>query len=192
MRIAISGTHSMGKTTLLRDCLEAFPGYVSETEAYRSLTAFNPDLHIGLGAEADLRSMWILQGDLMGKLVHHRGGEDVFFDRSPVDMIPYGRWAMKVGHTDLDERFLEALRQIARIYAREFLDAILFISMSPDYVIPFENDGVRPTEVGYRETVDAFFKEEYKTLDLGIPVIELNGPRQERVRRIGELIGRPG
>ncbi|MBE2181010.1 MAG: ATP-binding protein [Chthoniobacterales bacterium] len=189
MRLAISGTHSMGKTTLLGDCAAAFPEFLIEPEAYRSLRSFNPLLQIGLGREADKHAMWILQGDLMGKLLRHRKGERVFFDRGPLDMLAYSIYAKEEGQTDLDDGFLDALRDIGRIYCREFLEAILFIPMSENYAIEFENDGVRPTDDGYRERVDAHFKAIYKTLDLGIPVIEVQGPRADRIKTIADLIG---
>ena len=189
MRLAISGTHSMGKTTLLADCLRAFPDYTTEPEAYRSLRAFNPALHIGLGREADKHAMWILQGDLMGKLLRHKKGDKVFFDRGPLDMLAYSLYAKEEGETDLDDGFLQSLREIGAIYCREFLEAILFIPIRDDYVIEFKNDGVRPTDDGYRERVDAHFKEIYKTLDLGIPVIEVQGTREERIRTIAGLTG---
>lgn len=189
MRLAISGTHSMGKTTLLSDCSKAFPDFTCETEAYRSLRSFNPNLFISLGRQADKRSMWILQGNLMGKLVNHRKGDKVFFDRGPVDMLPYSLYAWEEKQTDLHEEFLESLRDIARIYCREFLEAILFVPIQEDYLIEFEDDGVRPTDDGYRERVDAHFKNAYKTLDLGIPIIEIQGTRAERIATIGKYIG---
>lgn len=193
MRLAISGTHSMGKTTLLADCHEAFPEYVNESEAYRSLTKFNPSLNIGLGKEADKHAMWILQGELMGKLLRHRKGDKVFFDRGPADMLAYSLYAKEAGQTDLDDGFLQSLRDIAGIYCREFLEAILFIPIREDYAIEFENDGVRPTDDGYRERVDAHFKELYRTLDLGIPIIEVQGTRRARILEIAKHIGcKPG
>jgi predicted ATPase len=186
MRLAISGTHSMGKTTLLGDCARAFPDFECETEAYRSLRSFNPDLHIGLGREADKHAMWILQGNLMGKLLRHRKGDKVFFDRGPADMLAYSLYAWEERKTDLDAGFLQSLRDIACIYSREFLDAILFIPMRPDYAIDFEDDGVRPTDDGYRERVDSHFKRLYKELDLQIPVLEIQGSRQERITAIAQ------
>lgn len=188
MRLAISGTHSMGKTTLLNDCGRAFSDFAIEAESYRSLVAFNRDLHIALGAEADKHAMWILQGDLMGKLLHYRPGEKVFFDRGPVDMLAYSMYAMHFGSTDIDQAFLDALEDTATIYCREFLDAILFVGMTDDYAISFEDDGVRPTDDGYRETVDRYFKELYARLDLGLPVISINGPRESRIEQIRELL----
>jgi hypothetical protein len=188
MRLAISGTHSMGKTTLLGDCARAFPDFKAESEAYRTLRAFNPELVIGLGREADKHAMWILQGELMGKLLRHRRGDKVFFDRGPADMLAYSMYAREEAQTDLDEGFLQSLREIACIYCREFLDAILFVSIREDYPIHFEDDGVRPTHDGYRERVDAHFKNLYKTLDIGIPVVEVYGTRGARIRAIAEYI----
>jgi predicted ATPase len=188
MRLAISGTHSMGKTTLLADCVNAFPDYTTESEAYRTLRRFNPAVHIGLGREADKHAMWILQGELMGKLLHHRKGDKVFFDRGPVDMLAYSLYAKEEHETDLDEGFLQSLQEIAGIYCREFLEAILFIPIRDDYAIQFENDGVRPTDEGYRERVDAHFKRIYKTLDLGIPIIEIQGSRASRILTIADYI----
>ena len=191
MRLAISGTHSMGKTTLLGDCVRAFPDYTTESEAYRTLRASTRNLTIGLGREADKHAMWILQGELMGKLLRHRKGEKVFFDRGPVDMLAYSLYAKEENQTDLDEGFLQSLREIGCIYCREFLDAILFVPIRDDYSIQFENDGVRPTDGGYRERVDAHFKNLYKTLDLGIPIVEIQGPRSARILTIANHIGCP-
>jgi hypothetical protein len=191
MRLAISGTHSMGKTTLLGDCARAFPEYTTESEAYRTLRSFNPDLDIGLGREADKHAMWILQGELMGKLLRHRKGDKVFFDRGPVDMLAYSLYAKEEKQTDLDEAFLQSLREIGCIYCREFLDAILFVPIRDDYPIQFENDGVRPTDGGYRERVDAHFKSVYQTLDLGIPIVEIQGPRSARIVTVANHIGCP-
>jgi hypothetical protein len=179
----------MGKTTLLGDCAKAFPDFVTEAEAYRTLRAFNPDLFIGLGREADKHAMWILQGELMGKLLRHRKGDKVFFDRGPADMLAYSLYAKEEGQTDLDDGFIQSLRDIARIYCREFLDAILFVPIRGDYLIGFEDDGVRPTDGGYRERVDAHFKSLYRTLDLGAHVLEVQGTRAARILTIADYIG---
>jgi hypothetical protein len=143
-------------------------------------------MHIGLGREADKRAMWILQDNLMGKLLRHRKGDKAFFDRGPADMLAYSLYACEEGQTDLDEGFLQSMRDIACIYARESLDAILFIPIRDDYAIEFENDGLRPTYDGYRKRVDA--KREYEKLDLGIPVLEIQGTRQERIAAIAKYI----
>ena len=75
--------------------------------------------------------------------------------------------------------------------AEKFLEAILFVPIRDDYAIDFENDGVRPTDDGYREHIDAHFKTLYKTLDLRIPVIEIQGTRQDRILAIAKYIGWP-
>jgi hypothetical protein len=49
----------------------------------------------------------------------------------------------------------------------------------------------RPTDGGYRERVDAHFKRLYKTLDLGIPIVEIQGPRSARIMTIANHIGSP-
>ena len=74
---------------------------------------------MGLGRQADKHAMWILQGNLMGKLQRHRKGDRAFFDRGPVDMLAYSLYAWEERQTDLDEGFLQSLRDIACIYSRE-------------------------------------------------------------------------
>jgi hypothetical protein len=99
----------------------------------------------------------------MGKLLRHRTGDKVFFDRGPVDMLAYSIYAWEEKQTDLDEGFLRSL------------------------------DGVRPTDDGYRKRVDAHFKSLYKRLELRIPILEIQGTRQERIAAIASDIGRePG
>jgi hypothetical protein len=37
MRVAVSGTHSVGKSTLVADIHRTFPGFAHEEEPYRAL-----------------------------------------------------------------------------------------------------------------------------------------------------------
>ena len=54
MRIAVSGTHFMGKTTLIDDFIKIYPNYKCETEAYYKLQG---EKEVGWSLEPNLDSL---------------------------------------------------------------------------------------------------------------------------------------
>src|SRR6185437_11000219 len=85
MKIAITGTHGSGKTTLIGDFLERFPDYLHEQEPYWALAQQGVAFADG-PTIPDLEQQ--LEQSVMMVLAH---GDDpkVIFDRSPVDFLAY-------------------------------------------------------------------------------------------------------
>ena len=86
MRIAVSGSHGTGKSTLIAALLERRPGYAHEPEAYETL-ADDIDLAadegpLPEGLEALLR--WTLAA-----VARHAPGARVVHERCPVDYLAY-------------------------------------------------------------------------------------------------------
>lgn len=81
MRIAVSGTHCSGKSTLIEDFLSAHPEYVHEPEPYEWLEA----LH-GAAAEHDFCAQLELSAE---RLRSYAPGANVIAERCPLDFIAY-------------------------------------------------------------------------------------------------------
>ena len=85
MRIAVSGTHSVGKSTLVWDFIKAFPGYLREEEPYRALRDFYP---IKFGRDSTRYCNGLQVHYSLGRLQTYARKDKVIFDRCPVDFIP--------------------------------------------------------------------------------------------------------
>lgn len=191
MRIAISGTHSQGKSTFVRDFLAAHPDYQFENEPYRELM----DKHeILFGDDQTQHHIDLQLNHSIARVQQYKKGDKVIFDRAPADFIPYSDYTAKNAHTDIDEPYVSAMYERVKP-VMEYLDLIVFVPKTKDYVIGLENDGHRPVEDFYRDWVDEGFKELYRNnltrvvrLENQPKVIEITGPREERIRLLEEAI----
>lgn len=191
MRIAVSGTHSVGKSTFVWDFIKAHPEYLREEEPYRALRA-NYDIKFGKDSTRYCNGIQLYQNISRIKQYPHATSK-VIFDRSPVDYIAYSIYTAHYHQTDLDMAFVDSLIEPVR-EALEFIDLLIFISINEKHPVEIEDDGIRPIDESYRSEVDEFFKQiyfenKYKVMPEKSPkLVELWGSPEERVRKITELL----
>jgi hypothetical protein len=192
MRIAISGTHSVGKSTFVNDFVAAHPHYTREEEPYRALC---PWYDIKFGKEATRYHNGIQMLYNITRIKEYTSPDDcVIFDRSPVDYLPYSMYPAHYGQTDIDEAFVESLIEpICQSLA--FVDILVYMSINEKHLVEIEDDGIRLTDADYRTEVDNYFKEifienRFDILPKKNPpqVIELWGSPEERVKKITALL----
>ena len=191
MRIAISGSHSLGKSTFVADFLKKHPDYAFEQEPYRALL----HQHKILFAEDQRRCDINVQLDYcIGRVNSHPAGSNVIFDRCPVDYIPYADYTAHFGHTDIDQEFVQSLYSKIRASLVN-LDLIVFTPISVEHPIELEDDGHRPIHHAYRNWVDAAFKKLYREqLHTIFPpnkqpkLIEIWGDRETRLKKIAGFL----
>ncbi len=177
MRIAISGTHFMGKSTLIEDFIKRHPDYQSEIEPYYKLQD-----------EQSIPSLdgFLEQLDYSIKQLNECANEDsIIFDRCPVDFLAYAMCILDqddldVNTSEVSERFPEMKE------ALNHLDLIVFLPMSKEN--PIEYPGGNPA---YRRVVDTIFKKIYRDdiCDIfpqyGHPkIIEISGDRMTRIKKL--------
>ena len=173
MRIAVSGSHGTGKSSLIEAFLARCPGYAHEPEAYEALaddielTADGPTPE-GLQALLDYT---IAAVDLRA------AGVPVIFERSPADYLAYAMAAARsVWSQDALASFIaESLPRVRESVRR--LDLIVFLPVSAE-VAARSGEGRR-----YRRRVDdalrrILIEDDHGLFDAGPPprVVEL-GPR---------------
>jgi hypothetical protein len=181
MRLAISGSHGTGKSTLVAAFLERCPDYRHEPEAFETV-----------GDEVDVTSEGPTPVGLERLLEHtlvvvsgYPAGASVVFERSPVDYLAYAA-ASKEWPAGAAEGFLEAFVPRVRAAIRS-LDLIA--------LLPLPGAGSLDERPGedrrFRKRVDAALRsalldDEYDLFDgPGAPTVaEL--PRSPD-RRLGEL-----
>ena len=86
MRVAVSGSHGTGKSTLIAAFSAQRPHYVCEPEAYEVLA---DDISLLTPEGPDAEGLADLLEHTAAAVANHRLGASVIFERSPVDYLAY-------------------------------------------------------------------------------------------------------
>lgn len=170
MRIAVSGTHRSGKSTLVEALSEALPKYETVEEPYYLLVEEGHDF-------AEMPSVEDFELQLERSIAClNESGPDVLFDRCPVDLLGY-----LLTHADADEFDLDAWRPRVEA-AMEKLDLIVFLPVEhPDRIaLPSSEDAE------LRLLVDEKLNEILQESSLGFEgdVLEVTGALRNRAQQV--------
>lgn len=182
MRIAVSGTHFMGKSTLINDFIKAHPDYRSEIEPYYKL---QDEQSMELSLEPSLDSL-LEQLDYSIEQLHNQADtSNIIFDRCPVDFIAYAMCVtdqdyIDINDSEISERFPDVKETL------DHLDLIVFLPMTKEHVIEYPEEN--PV---YRKLADRCFKKIYRDDICDIfpkynhpKIIEIWGTRLTRIKKI--------
>jgi predicted ATPase len=170
MRIAVSGAHRTGKTTLVEELARALPSYAAVEEPYHQLEEEGHEF-------AEMPSLEDFEVQLERSIeCLVDGDENTIFDRCPADLLAY-----LLTHEDADGfdagRWLPRVRQ-----AMQRLDLIVFVPVEhPDRIVISD-----AMERRLRRSVD----EELRDIvlgdrwEFGVETVEVTGPAQLRVRQV--------
>ena len=170
MRIAVSGAHRTGKTTLIEELSRVLPAYAVVDEPYYLLEDEGHEF-----PEMPSLEDFELQLERSIECILE-SGENQLFDRCPADILAY-----LVSHQDADgfdvDHWLPRVRR-----AMQRLDVIVFVPVEdPDRISVSE-----PEEDELRQRVD----EELRDIVLedrwsfGVEAMEVRGTARERARQV--------
>lgn len=170
MRIAISGTHFSGKSSLVAALSEALPQYTIFEEPYHQLQDEGYEF-------AELPSIEDFELQLERSIENlDESAPNVIFDRCPVDILGY-----LLSHADFEAFDLDAWLPRVRTAVRR-LDLVVFLPIEePDrIVLPVSQDAV------YRQRVDEILKEiaMENSYDFDVDVLEVSGSLQTRINQV--------
>jgi predicted ATPase len=178
MRIAISGTHCSGKSTLVEALCEELPQYTAVEEPYQLLAEEGYEF----GESPSIEDFELQLERSIETLAE--SGKNVIFDRCPADILGY-----LLSHTDAEAFDLDAWLPRVQTAVRK-LDLIVFLPVEePDrIVLPLSQDAE------YRQRVDEKLHEIIleDPFDFDVDVLEVTGSPQVRVRRVLENISSRG
>ena len=171
MRIAVSGSHGTGKSTLVAELSRLLRSYISVEEAYYALLA---DGHVfaDLPTADDYEVLLQHSCESLTRLT----AADVLFDRAPVDY-----WAYLVAkdrdaaieRSELFDRVMDAMTRV---------DLVVFVPVEkPDRIDIDASEGLK-----LRQRVDTLLREYLvdDSLGLGVPTLEVTGTPVERARQV--------
>jgi hypothetical protein len=194
MRIAISGSHSLGKSTVVNDWVALNGDYIREEEPYRVLSLRGPYEILFRDASTRLHNGIQMYYSISRLNRYFTPAEQVIFDRSPVDYIAYSQYTANQRLTDIDDDFVLSMVSAAR-ESLERLDILAFVPQSDDWPVAMEDDGIRPVDHSYRDEVDAIFKQIYRDGRFDILpkkssplLIELVGSPEHRLLQLAQAV----
>lgn len=170
MRIGISGTQSVGKTTLLNALRseEFFKNYTVCNEVTRWVKSLGlPINESGTDSTQEL----IMMKHVYNVFMH----ENMITDRTALDGLVYSRWLWS--NDQISDATLSRVEEVFRKLINHY-DCMFFIEPEFDVV----NDGVRSTDVKFRDDIHTIFKEtieEYK-----LTVYPIKGSVRLRVEQV--------
>ena len=177
MRIAVSGTHRAGKSTLVGDLAEQLRGHRVVEEPYHLLEEEGFEFSDPPAAEG-----WVEQLRRSLEEIEGDASPDLLLDRCPLDLLAYAQ-----AHEDRDgldlEEWMPRIRE-----AMETLDLVVFVPLEhPDRIPvgPAEDSGLR-TSVDRR--LAAMLEDD--SLGLDLEVVTVSGSRKERVAEVLRAVTR--
>ena len=170
MRIAVSGAHRTGKTTLVEELARALPSCTVVEEPYHQLEEEGHEF-------AEMPSLEDFEVQLERSiecLVDSEKGS--IFDRCPADLLAY-----LITHEDADgfdvDRWLPRVRKAMRR-----LDLIIFVPVEhPDRIVISDARERRLRRSVDEELRDIVLGDRW---DFGVETMEVAGPSRERVRQV--------
>jgi hypothetical protein len=126
MRIAISGTHSQGKSTFVRDWIKRHHHYIREEEPFRALHEEGYDIRFRQESTR-LHNGIQMYYNISRLMSYQREDDCVIFDRCPVDYIAYSQYTANHGTTDINNEFVKSLAAKVKDSLRN-LDLLVFFT----------------------------------------------------------------
>ena len=168
MRIGLTGTMSVGKSTLAKALgeIDLFKDHSVQTERSKYLR----DMGISLNTDSTLKGQLIFAAERSIELMQ----PNIITDRTVYDVCAFTLSAKSIGWYE-KRYFTEVLMSLRTEY-----DAIIYVSPEG---IPIEDNGVRETNAEYREQIDIIIREmlnEFKPKKL----ITVSGSTEERINII--------
>jgi deoxyadenosine/deoxycytidine kinase len=154
MRIAISGTANVGKSTLIKDFLQNWPTYKTPENSYREFFKQNKYPH---NKNCNKEGQWAILNHMIDEMQKYSKDDNIIFDRCPLDNLIYSLWSCEKSASDIDEEFLSKCIPIIK-ESMKHLDVIFFIPISKSSPIPIVQDGSRETDSDYITEIDNLFK----------------------------------
>ena len=175
MKIGLCGTMSVGKTTLVNALKELpeFKDYMFRTERSKELMAQG----VPLNTDSTLKGQCVFLAERATELMQ----ENIITDRTIIDVMAFARASKSMDHVEKYN-----FEQLATLLIKEY-DYIFYIN--PEGV-DMEDNGVRETDIEYRNLIDFIITNFIKNKSFLIKNYGiLEGPTEQRIEQMKFQLG---
>lgn len=189
MRVAISGTHCSGKSTLVEDFLGAHADYIHEPEPYEWLVEMYGE---GFSEEPTAEDFHRQLELCVEHLKQYGSGARVIAERSPVDFLAYILALADLGRSGRDCELVASAAELAAAgLAHVDLLVVLPLNDADGIVAPASED-LELREAMNERLVELITADNYALFASGSPrIVEIAGDRGQRLRDLEEAIAAP-
>jgi len=170
MKIGFCGTMSVGKTTLVNALKELpeFKDYTFRTERSKYLM----ELGIPLNTDSTTKGQAVFLAERASELMQ----ENIITDRTIIDVMSFAKASKSMNYYDA-EKFCEFARTLLHEY-----DYLFYVSPKG---VEMEDNGVRETDLQYRETIDSIIKHQLDSNKHRIKkLVRITGSTEERIAQV--------
>lgn len=188
MRICVCGSQNVGKSTFIKDFIEAFPMYTCPETSYRDMLK---EKNIALNRDGNQESQDAILNFIADQHMAYKSTDHVIHDRGALDNLIYSIYLNDKDSENVSEEFVKTSMTLCKEICK-FYDIIFFIPILDDDKMPLEVRENRDTDPEYRQIIDMLFKAAQITYNEGDSMffdmkdcpafIEIFGNRQERVQ----------
>lgn len=200
MRIGISGSINVGKTTLVNDFLRAWSNYKTPESTYRDVLKSKNYPH---SKNCNKEGQWAILNHMIDEMQKYTKSDNIIFDRNPLDCLVFSLWAAEMGTSDIDKPFIDKIIPIVKESLKN-IDLIFFVPITAVSPVEIVDDGKRETDPQYIGEIDHIFKalfHEYQHSLGKTPffshedcpaIIEIFGKPEERILLIRQYLDENG
>lgn len=198
MRIGISGTQNIGKSTVIKDFLQRWPMYEKPEKSYRDILT---EKGLPCNQKTTPETQTIIMNHMCDQVMFAKRLDNIITDRTPYDALAYSMWANAKGVEGFTDEYIQTQISLAR-EASSFYDIIFHIPIVDGYDVKIEEGNLRDTDPNYRIEMDnifsaifsTYFKQEGPFFKWGDcpAVIELFGSPEERMEMIKLYVNKDG
>jgi len=187
VRIAVSGTHCSGKSTLVADFLKVNEKFVHEPEPYEWLQEMYGETFADRPTVDDFYRQLEVSVE---RLRSYPSDADFIAERSPVDFVAYILAIADLGRDGSAGGVLDHAIAMAR-RGTERLDRIAFLPLpAGDRIIAPESEDLELREAVNARLLEVFAEDEFDLLGNHVQVVEIDGTPAERLRKLQAFICR--
>jgi len=175
MRIAVTGSHGVGKTTLISHLL----GVLNKEEEKFKLLPETPRQAVELGFTINENTPIETQFWIFAKQIEmeHLAKNYFIADKCFIDLLAYSKFLF------LDKpEFLQVLNDIAKKAVANY-NLVIYV---PAGEFPIEDDGVRSTDPKFQKEIDRLVVDILN--EFGVSYIKISGNREERIGKVLEIV----
>ena len=175
MKIGLCGTMSVGKTTLVHALqqLPEFKGYKFRTERSKYLMSQG----VPLNTDSTLKGQCVFLAERATELMQ----ENIITDRTIIDVMAFARASKSMDHVEKYN-----FEQLATLLIKEY-DYIFYVSPKG---VDIEDNGVRETDIEYRNLIDFIITNFIKNKSFLIKNYGiLEGPTEQRIEQMKFQLG---
>lgn len=178
MRVAITGSHGVGKSTLINDLLNYLNQEAREGGGFKLLPeaprqAFELGFPINENNTPETQ-FWIFAKQLEMELIAQ---DNYIADKCFIDLLAYAMYIFRE-----KQDFINILKDISRRAARKY-DLVIYL---PSGEFPIEDDGVRSIDPKFQEGIDKLILEILN--DFGVSYTKIAGSREKRAKQAIDLV----